>query len=541
MKISVVIPAYNAEKTLAQCLEALRHQTVGEQLHEVIVVDNNSKDETTKVAQQFEEVTVLFQPKRGASAARNMGIAHATGDIVCFTDSDCRPTSTWLEELARALEESPELLAVKGTYLTEQKEIVARFVQIEYEDKYDLLRPQKYINFVDTYSAAFWRNTLFENDGGFHEGFTFAEDRELAFRLASRGYKMAFQPDAVVYHLHSHTLRGYFKKKFFNGYWTALIVKRFPQRGVKDSHTPQVQKVQMMLVILLAASLFGLLFIPLLNWLLPQLPWGWLGLSIPTLLLVFLASTIPFVIKAWGKDKALALASPHMLFVRACALSCGYLWGIIRPIAIDDTNTAAISGLGYFLKRGLDILGSIVGLVLTALIFPFIAIAIKSNSNGPVVFKQTRVGNEGKTFTLYKFRSMYNNAEDRLDASVDLEKHNHPAYKIKHDPRITKVGAWLRRWSLDELPQFWNVLKGEMSLIGPRPEQSQSTNQDEGDYRRRLMVKPGMVSPLQIAGQENLPLEERTAYELDYIENYSLWTDVVLILKIVPNIINRQD
>ncbi|MEM7346808.1 MAG: sugar transferase, partial [Chloroflexota bacterium] len=273
----------------------------------------------------------------------------------------------------------------------------------------------------------------------------------------------------------------------------------------------------------------------------PQIPWGWLSLGIPALLLTFLVSTIPFVIKAWGKDKALALASPHMLFVRATALSCGYLWGIIRPKPIDDTHTAAIIGIGYFLKRGLDILGAIGGLAVTLILAPFIAIAIKSNSEGSALFKQKRIGAEGETFTIYKFRSMFNDAETRLGDLADPEKLRDPNFKIKNDPRITKVGAWLRRWSLDELPQFWNVLKGEMSLIGPRPEVAHLVDSYESEYRRRLMVKPGMVSPLQLTGQGDLPLEERAAHELNYIKNYSLWTDIVLLSKIIPNIINRQE
>lgn len=541
MKISIVIPAYNAEKTLPTCLEALRNQTLQEPIHEIIVVDNASSDGTVEIAKQFEEVTLLVQPKKGASASRNMGLAHATGDIICFTDADCVPIPSWLEALTGRLLADSQLLAVKGAYLTNQKEIPARFVQIEYEDKYDHMRPHQYINFVDTYSAAFWRDILYANDGGFDEGISYAEDRELAFRLASRGYKMTFQPEAIVYHKHSDTHWKYFKKKFFNGYWTAHIVKRFPQRGVEDSHTPQVQKVQMALIMLFVASLVGLLTIPILNRLMPQFPWRWLSLSAPLLLLTFLATTVPFVIKAWSKDKVMALASPHMLFLRALALGSGYLWGILRPAPLDDTDRVAISGLSYYLKRGLDLVISLGGLAFTFIAAPFIACAIKLDSEGPVIFSQKRIGEEGKTFTFYKFRSMYIDADKRLPPDIDLAALKDPAFKLENDPRRTQVGKWLRRWSLDELPQFWNVLKGEMSLIGPRPEAERIVAKEENKYRRRLMVKPGMVSPAQINNRGDLPLEERTVFELDYIKNYSAWTDIILILKIIPNIINRQD
>lgn len=318
-KLSVIIPAYNAAGTLADCLHALHHQTQPDWLYELIVVDNGSSDDTAAVARAAGAI-VVQQPKKGAAAARNAGIQIATGDIICVTDADCQPTTNWLEQVSAPLRENPEITACKGTYLTRQKELVARFVQLEYEDKYDLLRTQTYIDFIDTYSAAYRQNALTQNK--FDENIFYVEDQELSFRLAAQGYKMVFQPEAVVYHLHSNTLRGYFRKKVMIAYWKAQVVRRFPARAAKDSHTPQVMKVQMVLIMLATAALVFSLLIP---------PIGLIATA--GLLILFKATTIPFVHKAWAKDKAVALVAPLLLMVRAFALSIGYLWGTVAPQA----------------------------------------------------------------------------------------------------------------------------------------------------------------------------------------------------------------
>lgn len=447
--ISVVVPAYNAAHTIVACLRALQQQTVAEP-YEIIVVDDGSTDETAVLAQQ-QGVTVIKRPRGRPAAARNSGIRAANGTLVCCTDADCIPAADWLRELTAPFAD-PDLVATKGSYTTHQPQLVARFVQLEYEDKYDLLAQQATIDFIDTYSAAYRREVLLANDG-FDEQFPYLEDQELSFRLAARGYKMVFQPTAVVAHRHSHTLARYVRKKAIIGYWKAQVVRRFPQHGVKDSHTPQVMKLQMGLMGLLLASM-PLLLITL-----------WAGLLTGGVLLTFFLTTLPFVAKSWGKDRAVALAAPLLLAARALALGAGYGWGLVYRQNL--TGTAApnnISGANYLFKRFLDIVGSVFGLLLTAVMLPIFTLAIKLDSPGPVIFRQQRVGQGGRPFTVYKFRSMRTDAEE-LEPTGSPE----PLPKRLDDPRLTRVGRWLRRWSLDELPQFWNVLKGEMSLVGPAP------------------------------------------------------------------------
>lgn len=531
--ISVVIPAQNAASTIAACLTALQQQTVTADTYEVIVVDDGSTDETAVIATNHGATVIRHSQRRGAAAARNSGIQAAQGTIICFTDADCQPDPDWIAQISQPLCQQPDIIGSKGIYGSRQRQLVARFVQIEYEDKYDLLQGQETIDFIDTYSAAYRRDVLLANDG-FDENVYYVEDQELSFRLAARGYKMVFQPAARVFHQHSDTLVKYGRKKFQIGYWKAQIIRRFPNRAVKDSHTPQVLKLQMLLV----AAWLGLL--P--AWLLGQLLWppsAFLaaGLLLLTLLL-FWATTIPFVKKAWPKDRAVALASPPLLAVRALALGLGYGWGLLRPERkISDRQENTIGGVNYLAKRTLDIVGSLLGLGLTLPIAPFIALAIRLDSEGPVIFRQERVGQDGRPFTLYKFRSMKVGAEADLEKLLNLDDLSQPAFKLRDDPRLTPVGRWLRRWSLDELPQFWNVLRGDMSLIGPRPEESWLVARYSDWHRRRLAVKPGITGPMQINGRGDLPLDERVRLELDYIEHYAIWRDLAILAKTIPAVI----
>ena len=320
--LSVVVPAYNAADTVGACLVALQRQTY-DGPYEVIVVDDGSTDETAALARAA-GATVITTPRGRPAAARNSGARAARGAIVCFTDADCAPLPGWLVELTAPLAD-PTIVATKGTYATRQPSLVARFVQLEYEDKYDRLRTQATIDFIDTYSCAYRRDVLLLN-GGFDERFHYLEDQELSFRLAARGYRMVFREAAVVEHRHSATLRDYLRKKATIGFWKALVVRRFPGQAVRDSHTPQVMKLQMALaglgLLALAAGVMGLII----GW---TAGGAWALAGAAALALLFLITTLPCVRKAWGKDRAVALAAPGLLFGRAVALAVGYLRGAL--------------------------------------------------------------------------------------------------------------------------------------------------------------------------------------------------------------------
>ena len=192
------------------------------------------------------------------------------------------------------------------------------------------------------------------------------------------------------------------------------------------------------------------------------------------------------------------------------------------------------------LKRTMDLIGSGVPLILLSPLFLGISLLIKLDSRGPVFFRQTRAGKDGKPFTMLKFRTMVDDAEERLGDLVDLKRLDQPAFKIPDDPRVTRVGRVLRRLSIDELPQLLNVLRGEMSLVGPRPEEEAVVALYNERQRARLAVKPGLTGPMQVNGRGNLSFEERLALERDYLDNISVTSDLAILMR-TPRAIIRGD
>ena len=192
------------------------------------------------------------------------------------------------------------------------------------------------------------------------------------------------------------------------------------------------------------------------------------------------------------------------------------------------------------LKRVLDVTVSVAGLVLLSPLFLAVALAVRLDSPGPVLFLQKRVGADEKVFVCYMFRSMQRDAEVRQADLEPLNEAEGPAFKIKDDPRVTRVGRFLRRWSIDELPQLVNVLKGEMSLVGPRPLPVRDFLRMEESHKRRLGAVPGMTGYWQTSGRSDLSFEEMVRLDLYYIENWSLSFDLKIILKTLDAVLRRE-
>ncbi len=187
-----------------------------------------------------------------------------------------------------------------------------------------------------------------------------------------------------------------------------------------------------------------------------------------------------------------------------------------------------------FLKRILDLFGSIVGLLLLLMVYPFVALAIKLDSAGPVFFSQQRIGMNGRLFKCYKFRSMFLDAEARKQELLKQNEMSGAIFKISDDPRITRVGRFLRKSSLDELPQFWNVFKGEMSLVGTRPPTPGEVAAYENWHRRRISIKPGITGLWQVSGRNEITdFDEIVRLDIRYIETWSLWLDLKILLRTV--------
>jgi exopolysaccharide biosynthesis polyprenyl glycosylphosphotransferase len=195
----------------------------------------------------------------------------------------------------------------------------------------------------------------------------------------------------------------------------------------------------------------------------------------------------------------------------------------------------------YALKRLIDMLGSAVGMLLLSPLFLIIALAVKLSSKGPVIFSQIRVGYNGRHFNFYKFRSMRQDAES-LKASLESqnESADNVLFKMKDDPRITKVGKFLRRASLDELPQLWNVFIGDMSLVGPRPPLPSEVQKYTLEDRKRLNVLPGITCLWQIRGRSEIPFKEQVRLDKEYILSQSVWKDIVILLQTIPAIIGGR-
>jgi exopolysaccharide biosynthesis polyprenyl glycosylphosphotransferase len=217
-------------------------------------------------------------------------------------------------------------------------------------------------------------------------------------------------------------------------------------------------------------------------------------------------------------------------------------------VEFDDLHGVTVMGLKRFaltrssgyVKRSFDLIGASLGLLAVAPVMLAIALAIKLDSRGPVFFKQRRVGRHGQHFEVYKFRTMVPDAEALKDSLRDRNEAKDGLFKIAADPRITRVGRLLRKTSLDELPQLFNVIRGEMSLVGPRPLMVDEDQHVRGWYRRRLELMPGITGPWQILGPARVPLREMGAMDYLYVANWSLWGDVKILLRTVGHVFARR-
>jgi cellulose synthase/poly-beta-1,6-N-acetylglucosamine synthase-like glycosyltransferase len=316
MSVSIIIPTFNGVSRIGNCLDALLYQTAGRDA-EILVVNDGSTDNTADVVARYSGVRLITQSNAGPASARNRGALEARGTIILFTDDDCVPVPDWLAAMIEPFKD-PSVVGVKGVYRTHQRRLAARFVQIEYEDKYRRMSDLPQIDFIDTYSAGFRRDRFLEMNG-YDTSFPVAcaEDVELSYRMSARGWTMKFVSTAIVYHTHPNTLWRYLRKKYKFAFWRVLAVRKNPNKAMKDSHTPQLMKVQLLFAPALLVAIFCDLVV---------------RSKIPASLLVcaaFLVSTLPFTLRAVPKDPIVGLLSPVLLAARACAQLLGVTAGLI--------------------------------------------------------------------------------------------------------------------------------------------------------------------------------------------------------------------
>lgn len=200
----------------------------------------------------------------------------------------------------------------------------------------------------------------------------------------------------------------------------------------------------------------------------------------------------------------------------------------------------SLSLIERFVKRVMDVIIAVLGLIITLPVLVIVAVVIRIDSPGPVLIRQERIGKDRVPFRFLKIRSMFVGAGEEIHKVLGVNPIKSSTLKILDDPRVTQVGKFLRRWSIDELPQLWNVLSGDMSLVGPRPEETWIVELYNGEQLQRLTMKPGLTGPMQVGGRGALDMEARLALDLEYINNFSLWKDLKILLKTIPVVISGK-
>ncbi len=224
---------------------------------------------------------------------------------------------------------------------------------------------------------------------------------------------------------------------------------------------------------------------------------------------------------------------------RRYALGGGKLSGLRASIyfSFKKYGWTFVVASAHFVKRAFDIATTSILLILLSPLLIITAIAIKIDDPGPAIYNQTRVGKWGKTFTMHKFRSMVMNADKMKDQLLDQDESGGVIFKMKRDPRVTRVGRIIRKLSVDELPQLWNVLKGDMSLVGPRPPVPREVAEYRYADRRRLNAIPGITCIWQVSGRSDIDFEGQVGLDVEYIESQSFWTDIKILLRTIPAVL----
>ena len=323
--ISIIIPAYNSEKTIGKTIESLLKQNYSKKNYEIIIVDDDSSDNTQDTILKFKQVRLIKQNHKGPATARNLGARNAKGDILLFTDADCILDKNWIKEMVKPFT-NPEIIGVSGTYKTLNNDnFMARFIGYEIEERHERMKRQKFIDFIGTFSAAY-RKKIFLKFGGFDTRFktSSGEDPELSYRIDKAGLKMVFQPKAIVFHPHPNSLWKYLKQKYKRAVWRNLMYwGKHKEKIMSDSYTSKSMFLQIFLsglVFLISLSLiilkFSITFSSLLFF-----------VSLFTLTIIFNIKFLTFLLR---KEKTIAFLSPFILILRNSVVILGIFEGLLK-------------------------------------------------------------------------------------------------------------------------------------------------------------------------------------------------------------------
>ena len=262
--------------------------------------------------------------------------------------------------------------------------------------------------------------------------------------------------------------------------------------------------------------------------------------------------TVDEIVFAIDGNRSVSLA-PYIETCRKIGLSCRILPAMWNPreryfsieswqgVPFLTFRSTSFNATGLLYKRVLDFVGGLIGTLIFLVMYPVVALAIKIDSPGSVIFKQKRVGKHGRVFLLYKFRTMYADAEERLKELTGKNEMNGFMFKLEDDPRITKVGRWLRKASLDEFPQFLNVLRGEMSLVGTRPPTLDEVEKYQPQHLKRISAKPGLTGLWQVSGRNKITdFEEVVELDCRYLDQWRFFNDIKILAKTLIVVLQRK-
>lgn len=509
--VSVIMPIRNEARTLPLALASVLAQDYPPDRLEIWVVDGYSADGSREyiqnIAKRDQRVHLLDNPDLIAAAAMNRGIAAARGTVIVRVDGHCSLPPNYVRYCVERLQ-AGVADNVGGVQVAVGSGYIGRAIALAQNSFWGTAgvahRQARREGYSDTVFLGSWRRETLIALGGFDESLIHGQDAELNGRLRARGGRILVSPQIpVTYFCRNHLLSlagqyaGY-------GYWRAVILARQPET-IRWRHLLTAAGV----LISLLALLGGLLW--------PVLWWGTALTAGLYLLVTGLAA-----VQTTGRDSRRYLPVLPLVFALLhLTWGIGFWYGVISWGGPGRVTRQ----LYPILKRGFDLLGALFGLFCLGLIVPLIALINRLTSPGPLFYSQERVGWQGRRFRCYKLRTMVPNAE----------ADGQPVWASENDGRVTWLGRFLRRSHLDEMPQFWNVLKGEMSLVGPRPERPEIVEQlrrQLPDYEQRHTVRPGMAGLALVELGYTASLDEtalKLVYDLVYVKRASFCFDLCIL------------
>jgi lipopolysaccharide/colanic/teichoic acid biosynthesis glycosyltransferase/glycosyltransferase involved in cell wall biosynthesis len=540
--VSIIVPCFNEANFIAMCLDSIISGNYPHDRMEILVIDGMSTDGTRKIlsdyARRYPFVRIIDNPRQATPVALNLGILVARGELVAWMSAHNRYAPNYLSLSVAYLREY-DADSVGGILITvpRQPTLVGRAIVQALSHPFGVGNSYTKIHvkkprWLDAVFGGCYRRDVFDRVGLFNEELVRSQDIEFHSRLRRANGRILLVPEIVSYYYAKSDLKSFFQQNWVNGEWAILPFLYSQGMPVAWRHLVPLAAV-------LAAMGLGGAQVGWHTgaWLLALLAAAYCGLNVGASLQV----------AARQRDARYVFAMPVVFAALHVGYGLGSFWGVVqvarsrilglRSLRRDRPHRERSAGMPKSVgKRLLDILVSSAVLVVLSPVFALVAALIKIDSSGPVFYRGTRVGLNGHLFQMYKFRTMVAAAETIGGPHTPSD-----------DPRITRMGRWIRRFNLDELPQFWNVLRGDMSIVGPRPEVPQYVPLFSEDEKAIFSVRPGITDWATLwvrnegkilegsADPERTYMEriwpEKHRLQLEYVRKSSVWVDIMIMVQ----------